>query len=142
MENSFISTGKVIFDPSRGSMSKNTKNWCIISVDREITRYYRAWLRTEKHLILEQPAWDAHISVIRGEYLPEQKWKSAARLRNGDHVEFQYEHGDIQVSKDTKGPGHFYWIRVHCPDVDLIRENLNLVTSWKYHHLTIGRTYN
>lgn len=133
-------SGKVVYDPKRGDMKNNTTNWCVIELDREITRYYRWWLQRERHIILQQPAWDAHISIIRGEKLtPEQMklWKK----HQGRKVEFVYEHGDIQISKDKDAPGHFYWIRVDCPVVDEIRQELGLVASWKYHHITIGRTY-
>lgn len=132
--------GTVVYDPHRGTMRNNTNWWCVINVDREITRYYRWWLQKEKHIILQQPAWDAHISVIRGE-------RSVARNQHlwkkyhGKRVPFRYEHGDIQISKDKDAPGHFYWIRVDCPAVDEIREELGLIASWKYHHVTIGRTY-
>lgn len=133
-------SGKVVYDPKRGDMRSNTTNWCVIELDREITRYYRWWLQKEKHIVLQQPAWDAHISIVRGERLsPEQMkmWKK----QQGRLVDFVYEHGDIQVSKDKDSPGHFYWIRVECPAVDEVREELGLIASWKYHHITIGRTY-
>jgi hypothetical protein len=132
--------GRIIYDPHRGSMKSNTNWWCVIDVDKEITRYYRWWLLKEKHLILHQPAWDAHISVIRGERAVTRNqvlWKK----HHGRKVTFQYEHGDIQISKDKDAPGWFHWIRVNCPVVDQIREELGLIASWKYHHLTIGRTY-
>lgn len=133
-------TGKVVYDPNRGVMKSNINNWCVIELDREITRYYRWWLQREQHIVLQQPAWDAHISIIRGERLTSKQmelWKK----HNNRRVEFVYEHGDIQISKDKDAPGHFYWIRVDCPVVDEIREELGLIASWKYHHITIGRTY-
>jgi hypothetical protein len=138
--NWFEAEGRVIYDPHRGTMKSNTNWWCVIDVDKEITRYYRWWLLKEKHLILNQPAWDAHISVVRGERRVQQNqnlWKK----HHGRKVKFKYEHGDIQVSKDKDAPGWFHWIRVDCPVVDEIREELGLIASWKYHHLTIGRTY-
>lgn len=140
MEHTHRGFGRINYDPHRGTMKRDTANWCVIELDREITRYYREWLKREKHIILQQPAWDAHISVVRGERIP-QKYKDMWKKRQGQRVEFIYEHGDIQVSKDKDAPGWFHWIRVHCPTVDEIREELGLVTSWKTHHITIGRTY-
>lgn len=133
-------TGRIVYDPHRGSMKQDTNWWCVIEIDREITRYYRWWLQREKHIILQQPAWDAHISVVRGERSV-QKNRALWKKRHGQQVKFKYEHGDIQVSKDKDAPGYFYWIRVDCPAVDEIREELGLIASWKYHHATIGRTY-
>lgn len=132
--------GRIIYDPHRGTMKNDTNWWCVIDCDREITRYNRWWLQKERHLVMHQPAWDAHISVIRGEKSVKRNadlWKK----HNGRKVKFRYEHGDVQVSKDKDAPGYFYWIRVDCPVVDEIREELGLIASWKYHHLTIGRTY-
>lgn len=132
--------GRIIYDPHRGTMKRDTSWWCVIDVDKEITRYYRWWLQREKHIILQQPAWDAHISVVRGERAVQRNAAMWGK-RHGQRVHFRYEHGDIQVSKDRDAPGHFHWIRVDCPAVDEIREELGLIASWKYHHVTIGRTY-
>ena len=133
------STGRIIYDPHRGEMKANTSWWCVIDVDKEITRHARWWLQKEKHIILNQPSWDAHISVVRGEK-PNKRFADAWKRRNGQRVKFRYEHGDVQISKDKDQPGYFYWIRVDCPVVDEIREELGLPASWKYHHITIGRT--
>lgn len=136
----FEGRGKIVYDPYRGNMKRNTSGWCVIEVDREITRYYRAWLKSEKHILLEQPAWDAHVSIVRGERIRETH-QAMWKRRHGQVVNFKYEHGDIQVSKDKDAPGYFHWLRVDCPTVDEIREELGLIASWKYHHVTIGRTY-
>lgn len=132
-------TGYVIYDPFRGGMKRDIYGWCIIDTDREITRYYRHWLQREKHLILDQPSWDAHISVVRGELIATKHpmWKKRMKMK----VNFKYQHGDICTTKDKDQPGYYYWIRVDCPAVDEIRQELGLVTSWKYHHMTIGRTH-
>lgn len=139
MENWHDGTGIIKYDPFRGQMKSDTNGWCVIETDREITRYYRWWLQKEKGLILDQPSWDAHISVVRGERhaTKHKNWKKGHNC----HVEFQYEHGDVQTTKDADQPGMFYWIRVRCRAVDELRADLNLVTSWKTHHLTIGRTH-
>lgn len=140
MKNAHHCIGKVSYDPFRAGMKRDTKNWCVIECDREITRYNRWWLKTEKHLLLEQPSWDAHISVVRGERL-RQDMAALWKKHQGKRIDFWYEHGDVQKSKDNDQPGYFYWVRVHCPFVDQIREELGLRTSWKSHHMTIGRTY-
>ena len=131
--------GKIIYDPFRGGMKRDIHGWCIVDTDKEITRYYRWWLQRERHIILNQPSWDAHVSVVRGELSASRHamWKK----HQGRHIQFKYQHGDVQVSKDKDQPGSFYWIRVDCPEVDQIREELGLIASWRYHHLTIGRTH-
>jgi hypothetical protein len=132
-------SGTIIYDPHRAGMKRDIDGWCIIAADREITRYYRWWLQKERHILLDQPSWDAHISVVRGELRAtrHQNWKRRAAMK----VNFKYQHGDVQTTKDADRPGTFYWIRVDCPAVDEIRTELGLPTSWKYHHMTIGRTH-
>jgi hypothetical protein len=133
-------SGVIKYDPYRSSMKKRTTNWCIVKVDREITRYYRWWLQKEKHIILQQPSWDAHISVIRGEVAFNRKqqqylWKKY----DGNSVDFLYEHGEIRSHPDPSG-GRFYWVDVECPHLAYIRKEMGLPVGWRF-HITIGRTY-
>jgi len=131
-------SGKIIYDPHRGDMKGRTQWWCVVDVDKEITRYYRWWLQKEKHIILQKPAWDAHISVIRGEFACSKKphlWKKYS----GQKVDFEYEHGNLKVADDPDG-GKFYWIDVECQTLNEIRKEFDLPKGWRY-HITIGRTY-
>jgi len=138
-------SGLIVYDPYRGEMKRRTKQWCVIEVDKEITRYYRWWLQFEKHIRLQPPSWDAHISIVRGEFLQPDKrhlWKKYQRKE----IDFLYQHGDIQchqVQEKQHGKtisGLFYSIGVECPALDDMRSELGLCTGFKY-HLTIGRTY-
>jgi hypothetical protein len=131
------SIGKIIYDPFRAN--KFQPHWCIVEVDKEITRYYRDWLRREQHLILEEPSWNAHVSVVRGEgkqITQPTSWKQYHNTK----IQFCYEHGRIISKIDPKQPGKFYWIEVECPLLVKIRKDLGLPVGWKM-HITIGRTY-
>jgi hypothetical protein len=131
--------GVLKYDPPRGDMRSNTKGWLIVDVDRELTRYYRSWLKREKHIHLELPAWNAHISLVAGAPIHPSKqhlWKKY----QGKKLLFSYEHGDICKSKDTKAKGWYYWIRAACPEGTEIRRELGL-TPYETFHITIGRTY-
>jgi len=130
-------SGTIVYDPYRGG--KIEPHWCVIEVDTEITRYYRWWLQREKHIILQKPAWDAHISVIRGERKVTQK-KHLWRKYHKQPIQFLYEHGNIRCAKDKDQPGYFYWIDVECPRLDQIRREFDLPTGMRF-HITIGRTY-
>lgn len=131
-------TGKIVYDPNRGDMKSHTAWWCVAEVNRELTRYYRWWVQRETGIVLNQPSWDAHVSIIRGEKdcakLPEL-WKK----HNNKNVIIQYEHGNVRYAKDKDQPGYFFWINVTCPEFDQIRQELGLRSGWKY-HITIGRT--
>lgn len=138
------SIGIVQYDPPRGDMKRRTQGWCVVNVDKEITRYYRWWLRYQYHTHLFPPAWDAHISVVRGEKidpLSQHLWKK----HQGKHVEFYYKHvGEIQKTRSRLGSGpddgKYYFIDIKCPFLDEIRQELGLRTGWLF-HLTVGRTY-
>lgn len=131
----FTTNGKIIYDPPRPGMKKNTDRWVIASVDREITRYYRWWVKKHYFIDLCQPSWDAHVSIVRGERIrPEchELWK---RL-HGKHIEIQYG----AVPKQVESKPHFWYVSAHAPEIDQIRGELGLRTNFAY-HLTIGRTY-
>ncbi|MGZ8924510.1 MAG: hypothetical protein ACXW2E_01375 [Nitrososphaeraceae archaeon] len=139
--------GFLQYDPYRGEMKHRTNWWCVINVDREITRYYRWWLSFEKHIHLQQPAWDAHISCVRGER-PSPEYLDLWKKYQGERVEFLYKFNNIRVdrsqrtderAKDAVG-GLYYFIDILCPRLDEIRAELGLRTGFNY-HLTVGRTY-
>lgn len=135
-------TGIIKYDPPRGQMKKKTKWWAIVEVDREITRYFRWWVKKELWLHnLHQPSWDAHISIIRGEK-PEDHLMHLWKKYDGQKVEFEYSH-NVRQSGDTTGfdrPDHYWFVEVRCPLLVDIRKELNRPVNWKF-HLTIGRTY-
>lgn len=139
------SSGKVIYDPWRGDMKRRTNGWCVLDVDREITRYYREWLRVERHIRLQPPSWDAHISIVRGERLHPSKvhlWKKY----HDKTIEFTYGHpGDyydvrsrLQDRRDESG--QFFIVNIESPQLMDIRQELGLPTNWHL-HLTFGRIY-
>ena len=135
--------GKIIYDPYRGEMKRKTRWWCVASVDREITRYYRWWLTRELHLKrLFAPAWDAHVSIVRGEE-PADPLKTLWQRLDGQTVQFEYspvvrQAGDTTGNTDEKG--HFWFVDVWCPEFLEIRDELGLRTHYKF-HLTVGRIY-
>ncbi len=133
--------GYIKYDPHRGRMKKKTNWWAVVNIDREITRYYRWWVKKELHIDLCQPSWDAHISIIRGERPPEELqrlWKKY----DGQRVEFKYKH-HVRQSGDTTGydrPDHYWFVEVDCPLLKQIRDEFGFPSNWKQ-HITIGRTW-
>ena len=139
------SVGTIIYDPHRGEMRRRTKNWCIVDVDKSITEYYRWWLKFEKHIHLQLPSWNAHISVVRGERIADDKLRVLWKKHHKRRVTFTYKHvGDFYSTRsklsDGQDDGTYYCIDVNCPELDNIRDELGLRTGFKY-HLTFGRTY-
>ena len=136
-----IGTGTIIYDPHRGKMSKRTDWWAVVEIDREITRYFRWWVKQMLHVDLCQPSWDAHVSIIRGEKPPKDKqhlWKKYHKQT----VEFEYSL-NVRQSGDTTGgdrPDHYWFVEVTCPLLTQIRDEFGFKSDWKQ-HITVGRTY-
>lgn len=106
--------------------------------DDEISKYYRhlyckeyPYLNSGKSTKLTRPVWGTHISVIRGEFIPNYKlW----RLDENKLIEFEYEGGVIDN-------GEYYWLKVNCPYLLDLREKYGLPRNPRFGlHLTIGRT--
>lgn len=142
----FESTARIVYDPDRGGMKRRTEWWCIAVVDKEITRYYREWIKREKlnmHDIVQsdgrknverfiEPAWDAHISVIRGEK-PRPDLMHLWKKYHGEKVTFKYEHNPRRSKRDD------YWtVSVDCPELMNIRTELERPTQWRL-HLSVGK---
>lgn len=134
------STGKIIYDPKRPGMRSRTHWWCIVTVDREITRYYRWWIKRHFHIKgLHKPSWDAHISIIRGEK-PSPELMHLWKKYNYEDVSFKYRHEPKMVPHRKGGDGHYWVIDVECPRLLEIRKELQRPYHWST-HITVGRTY-
>lgn len=137
-------SGIVVYDPYRGSMKRRSRGWCVVEVDTEITRYFRWWIQREKHIHLQPPSWDAHISIVRGERYDssvQHLWKKY----HGQKIDFDYQHINTFKSarsglKNGADDGMYYWVDVECSLMDDIRSDLGLRKGWSF-HLTFGRSY-
>jgi len=122
------------YDPPRPGMKTRTQWWCIATVDREISRYYRWWIQKTYGLMLHKPAWDCHISVIRGEK-PGSDLLNLWKKYDGMKVSFDYT-PYVYPNKGAK----FFAIKVQSNDLLHIRKELQLPTDYGL-HITIGKTY-
>lgn len=130
------STGKLVYSPR--THLRSSERWLVLQCDDEISRYYRhlytvayPYLNAERHGKLTRPVWGAHISVIRGEWVPNYKlWK----LKDNKIIEFTYNAGVLDN-------GEYYWLQVSCPELEDLREQYGLSRQPQFgFHLTIGRT--
>lgn len=128
----YTSTGRLIYDPRRPGLKEKTKWWCVLLVDREITRWCRWWVKREHWIDLCQPSWDAHVSVIRGEK-PNDEQMHLWRNYHGKVFEFKYSNRVVQN-------GNFWLVKVEAPELKAIREEFGFPSNWSL-HLTIGRTW-
>jgi hypothetical protein len=149
------SVARIVYDPYRGGMNRNTKGWCVADVDRELTRYLRWWTDRELTNItgvegygISQPSWDAHISIVRGmgdlRNVPEDMLRNLWGKYEGREVEFEYTL-DVRQSGDKAVDGfdpkeHFWFVTIWSDEMTYIRKELGLPYDWNL-HLTYGRTY-
>lgn len=132
----FTTTGRIVYDPPRPGMKRRNEGWIIASVDRDITAYYRWFVKKQYFIDLCEPAWNAHVSIVRGEKIS-PKYQELWRRLHGKKIDIQYGH----TVKQVESKPHFWYVSAHAPEIDEIRGELGLETNFAY-HLTIGRTYN
>lgn len=142
-------SGIIKYDPYRPGLQKKTEWWCVVNVDREITRYYRWWV--DKEILnplafdkrgLAEPSWNAHISVIRGER-PAPNLMHLWKKYDGKQIEFEYSH-NVRQSGDTTGrdrPDNYWFVGIKSEFLLNIRREFGFPSDWNL-HMTIGRTWN
>jgi hypothetical protein len=123
--------GKLVYAPK--THLANSDRWLVLMCDDEISKYYRCMFYREFPWLgkLTRPVWGTHISVIRGEKIPNiHLWK----LKENSLIEFEYEPG-------VKDNGEYYWLNVKCEALLDIRSAYGLVRNPRFGlHLTVGRT--
>lgn len=127
----FKSVGTLSYSPKTHLAS--SERWLIMQCDDEICKYYAALFRREFPWLakLARPVWGAHISVIRGEVVPNAHlWGKGDKAK----LDFEWEPGVI----DNK---EYYWLKVKCDALLDIREAYGLRREPRFGlHLTVGRT--
>ncbi len=130
------SIGKLVYSPRTHLAS--SERWLVLMCDDEISKYYRhlytlqyPYVNGDRTGKLTRPVWGTHISIIRGEFIPNFKlW----RMDENKLVEFEYEPGVIDN-------GEYYWLKATCPYLLNLREKYGLPREPRFGlHLTIGRT--
>lgn len=125
----FKSIGKLVYSP-RTHLATSDR-WLVLLCDDEISLYYRTLFQKEFPYIgkLIRPLWGTHISIIRGERVPNYHlW----RLDENKLVEFEYEPGVIDN-------GTYYWLNIKCNYLEELRIKYGLSPYPQFgFHLTIG----
>ena len=133
----YKTTGIIRYDPPRGSMKSNRPGWCVVDVDKEITRYYREVVSKKFHTRIIEPAWNAHVSVFRGEsFLTKHDlWKAY----DGQKVEIYYTNNVVQCGNPTGDKRkRFFAVDVRSPFLKKMRDEVGVPSDWNF-HLTIGK---
>lgn len=140
----YVTSGIIRYDPPRPGMRNRTDYWAIAQVDRGLTKYYRWWAKKLHGVILNQPSWDAHVSIIRGKgdvmtSNPRHAYLDLWKKYEGKKVEIRYDN-EMKKAQDKKNNGEFWFLIVDAPELMKIREEMGLKTTFPL-HLTFGRTY-
>ncbi len=117
--------------PINGS-DKMFKPWWLIGFIEagELTEYYAWFIRKRTGIILQKPAWGAHISIIRGE---EPINKDLWGKYEGQVV-------SLECDPNIRTNGQHWWFRVDSEPIRDIREELGLLRRHPIGlHVTLGR---
>lgn len=127
----FKATGKLVYSPK--THLRSSERWLVLMADEELSQYYRALYHREffYRSKLTRPVWGTHISIVRGEVIPNaEAWGFAANK----FINFEYEPG-------IRDNGEYYWLKVKCDELAAIRELFGIKREPQFgFHLTIGRT--
>jgi len=129
-------TGIVEFEPMLITKKHvNQSDWkkhALIKTNCDLERYYRWLLQTRFNLYLNKTLRGTHITIIADKIETELKFNEARRKYNETKIDFFYE-------IEPMSSGLHWWLRVHCPKAEDIREECGLSREPYFSfHLTLG----
>lgn len=147
-------TARLVYDPFRHDMRKNTKWWAIANLGyrgADIIRYYQQYVEKnpmyygENHIRLFDPSWGAHVTFSRGK---PPNYISLWKKYHGKQIILKYSH--IVRRSGDRGeywlPKHFFFVNVECDELNDICQEMYGKNPhrndgiWKF-HMTIGRQH-
>lgn len=133
-----MTNGILKYDPPRGNMKRKTEFWCVLNITNDFVKYYQDLIKREKFITLCEPAWGAHMSIIRGEKPTPDKMHLWKKYQN-QKFDVTYDL-DIKTAIDKRQPGEFYYVDAFSEELMNIRAEIGLPV-YRTFHITIGRTY-
>lgn len=126
--------GKLNFQPENKTKKHQKQDWkkvAMIMLKCDLDNYY-AWFLTKRFgLDFVKNLRGAHITII-SDKLDDETFKEATKLFNEKEITFYYE-------LEPKTNNKHWWLRVHCPEAEVIRESMGLSREPYFgFHLTIG----
>lgn len=108
------------------------KRVAIIKTDCDLDRYYAWFLKKRFNLELNKNLRGAHVTFI-SDRMERDIFNEATKLFHGKEIDFY-----VELEPRANDKGH-WWLRVHCPEAESIREALGLSRDPYFGlHLTLG----
>jgi hypothetical protein len=150
----FETRAKIVYEPSRAGMKRNTKWWAVADLGwrgADLIRYYQQFVEKspghfgETQIQLFDPSWGAHVTFARGER-PRNKlnWGKL----DGKIITLKYSNLVRRSGDDGRlgRPEHFFFVDVESDELGALREEYygpnpyRTDGKWNF-HMTIGRQY-
>ena len=111
--------------------------WVLIECPLSVVNYYRFWVEKFIGKKTSTSYHKPHITVVAGKYDKGCDKKSEWMKYEGQRVKVTYE-PKIYTDNEWMMLGEYFWLRVECPLIPVIRTELGL-KPYPYHrpHLTI-----
>ena len=107
------------------------KRVAVIKTNCDMDRYYAWFLKKRFNLELNRNLRGTHVTFI-SDKLEKSLFDEASKLFNGKEIDFY-------VELEPRGNGSHWWLRVHCPEAETIREAMGLCKEPYFGlHLTLG----
>lgn len=119
-------------DVTRKHKSQSSwKRTAIIKTYCELDRYYAWFLKKRFNLELNKNLRGAHVTFIN-DRMERTIFDEASKIFNGREIDFYIE-------LEPRSNGEHWWLRVHCPEAESIREAMGLTREPYFGlHLTLG----
>ena len=107
------------------------KRVAMIRTNCELDRYYAWFLKKRFNLELNKNLRGTHVTFIN-DRMNTKIFDQFAQIFNGKEIDFY-------VETEPRSSGEHWWLRVHCPEAESIREVMGLSREPFYGmHLTLG----
>lgn len=112
--------------------------WITIEAPYDVVNYYKWWVEKFLGKKISTSYHKPHITVLAGKHEQGLDKHPLWGKYDGKEVEFKY-YSTIHTDHDWFFRGKYFWLRVECSLLPVLREELGLKPNLKWpYHLTIG----
>lgn len=127
-------TGKIEFEPENLTKKHATQSWkrvAMVILPCDLYAYYAWFIRKRFNLELNRPLRRTHVTFI-SDKLNQQVFHDGKELFDGKEV-------TLFLENEPRSNGEHWWLRVHSPDLEDIRESMGLSREPHFvFHMTLG----